>query len=282
MKQGHQAIIIQPFISVVSEKVNYMRKLVRNSIVCGYYSNNRSIPYEKTDISLCTIERAHSLIARISEDPKLLKRLSIVVCDELHLVGDQNRGYLLELMLTKLKFKAPHVRIIGMSATLPNISLLAAWLDAKLFQTDYRPVPLTEFIIQKDTIYDLQLNPVRKFEYPPHPRDPDMLIPLCFEVLKANKSVLVFCPSKDGCEKTGMLIASLLNIKTDDSVNIRRNVLLSWLSSTPSGLDSILERTIPRGIAYHHAGMNYILPFTGTYVFIYLIHITILYRPDIG
>jgi hypothetical protein len=64
------------------------------------------------------------------------------VVDELHMVGDERRGHLLELLLTTVRLggrecqRAP--QIVAMSATLPNIADLAAWLDAALYLTDFR------------------------------------------------------------------------------------------------------------------------------------------------
>lgn len=50
-----------------------------------------------------------------------------------------------------------------MSATLPNLSLLADWLGAELYQTDYRPVPLQEHLKVGCNIYDKTLAVVRQF-----------------------------------------------------------------------------------------------------------------------
>lgn len=72
-------------------------------------------------------------------------------------VGDASRGYLLELLLTKLRYATAAVKpedvatgegvqIIGMSATMPNASAVAGWLGAALYQTDFRPVPLAKYI----------------------------------------------------------------------------------------------------------------------------------------
>ena len=49
-----------------------------------------------------------------------------------------------------------------MSATLPNLDLLADWLDAALFVTNYRPVPLTHKVLFNGTLYDENMKSLRK------------------------------------------------------------------------------------------------------------------------
>lgn len=47
-----------------------------------------------------------------------IHELGTVVLDELHMIDDDHRGYLLELMATKVMCVQCDIRIIGMSATL--------------------------------------------------------------------------------------------------------------------------------------------------------------------
>lgn len=47
-----------------------------------------------------------------------IDHLGIVVMDELHMLDDHHRGYLLELMATKLLSLQQDIQIVGLSATL--------------------------------------------------------------------------------------------------------------------------------------------------------------------
>ncbi|KAL8273648.1 hypothetical protein Esti_002470 [Eimeria stiedai] len=76
--------------------------------------------------------------------------VGLVCVDEIHFIGDSQRGHLLEMLLAKLLFinqilQKP-VQLLGMSATLSNVHQIARWLGAEVFVTDLRPSPLDVFV----------------------------------------------------------------------------------------------------------------------------------------
>ncbi|MBN3297943.1 DPOLQ polymerase, partial [Amia calva] len=275
LETRRKALFILPFVSVAKEKMFYLQNVFQEAGVRveGYMgSTSAAGGFSSLDVAVCTIERANGLINRLIEENRM-DLLGIVVVDELHMVGDSSRGYLLELLLTKIRYvtqKASSrdssesslslsegVQIVGMSATLPNLSLLAEWLKADLYHTDYRPVPLMEWAKIGDNIYDGSMTL----------GDADHIVSLCFETVQGGHSVLLFCPSKNWCEKLADSIAR-------EFYNLRRGGgnadpqplalseeglqdVLAQLKRSPSGLDSILQRTVPWGVAFHHAGLTF-------------------------
>lgn len=152
----------------------------------GFYGSQGGSSLTKdTAVAVCTIEKANSLVNKLLEEGRL-SEIAILVIDELHMVcphssirlhltlflthmdikdfsfrtfsfleqvGDRDRGYLLELLLTKLRYAAgggecgtigdpdpnetkisrssgsSDLQIVGMSATMPNVSDVATWLE---------------------------------------------------------------------------------------------------------------------------------------------------------
>ncbi|XP_076358965.1 DNA polymerase theta-like [Tachypleus tridentatus] len=295
LESKKKAIMILPFVSVAREKMFYFQSMFQEEGVrVDGYMGNHDPPggFKSIDIAVCTIEKANSLVNRLIEEGKL-DQLGILVVDELHLLGDSHRGYLLELLLTKVLFVSKSfdntgtfnpVQVVGMSATLPNLELLAFWLRADLYYTDFRPVPLQEHLKIGDAMYEVQtmeqVATMKDRELTIH-GDSDHTILLSLDTVVAGHSVLIFCPTKNWCEKLAESIAREVcelgrpyppGVKAKSKSKecqrigsklrevLNGNVLsdiLEQLKRSPSGLDNVLGKTIPFGVAYHHAGLTF-------------------------
>nr|POE48267.1 helicase and polymerase-containing protein tebichi [Quercus suber] len=285
---GKIALLVLPYVSICAEKAEHLEVLLEplGKHVRSYYGNQGGGTLPKdTAVAVCTIEKANSLINRLLEEGRL-SEIGIIVIDELHMVGDRNRGYLLELMLTKLRYAAGEgnsesssgessgmssgkadpahgLQIVGMSATMPNVAAVADWLQAALYQTDFRPVPLEEYIKVGNTIYSKKMDIVRTISKASDlgGKDPDHIVELCNEVVQEGHSVLIFCSSRKGCELTARHVSKFLkrfsiNVRNDESEFLDITSAIDALRRSPTGLDPTLEETLPSGVAYHHAGLT--------------------------
>ncbi|CAL1548393.1 unnamed protein product, partial [Lymnaea stagnalis] len=286
-----KALIILPFVSVAREKMYSLQRLYQDAgIRVGGYMGSYSPAggLSSVDVAVCTIQRCCFQIPCSTISFTLP---GAVVVDELHMVGDSHRGYLLELMLTKLAYithratngnAESKVQIIGMSATLPNLHLLATWLKASLYHTDYRPVPLTEYLKIDNKILDGQLLVQR--EIPAlltFPDDQDHVTALCLETVSAGHAALIFCPTKIWCENLCESVArrfyaiisentkaELQERKDDGAPIVASGILITLdreglmetveqLGRCPVGADPMLARCVLNGVAYHHAGLTF-------------------------
>ncbi|WZZ47143.1 hypothetical protein YC2023_043402 [Brassica napus] len=285
---GKMALLVLPYVSICAEKAEHLELLLEplGKQVRSYFGNQGGGTLPKgTAVAVCTIEKANSLINRLLEEGRL-SELGIIVIDELHMVGDQHRGYLLELMLTKLRYAAGEgssesssgessgnssgktdpthgLQIVGMSATMPNVGAVADWLQAALYQTEFRPVPLEEYIKVGNTIYNKKMEVVRTIPKAADMggKDPDHIIELCNEVVQEGNSVLIFCSSRKGCESTARHISKLIkkvpiDVDGEHSEFMDIQSAIDALRRSPSGVDPVLEETLPSGVAYHHAGLT--------------------------
>ncbi len=87
------------------------------------------------DILMTTPEQLELLIAAREADD-LFGDLRTVIFDELHALVTSKRGDLLALGLARLRRLAPHVRTVGLSATVSNPDELQAWLVPQLPDAD--------------------------------------------------------------------------------------------------------------------------------------------------
>ncbi|KAL1139725.1 hypothetical protein AAG570_006703 [Ranatra chinensis] len=276
LERKKKVILILPFVSVVREKMVYLQNILAGTgIKVDGFMGTYHPPggFKLVHLAVCTIEKANSLINRLIEENSM-DDVGCVVIDELHLLGDPHRGYLLELLLTKLKYLserdyASRIQIVGMSATLPNLNVVADWLNATLYSTDFRPIPLTEYVKVGTNIYS---SPDLRFSHEIQPtfnvkNDAGDVIYLCIDTLLNGYSAIVFCPTKNWCETLSYQISSEIKRlgfeKNDIGSSLRQQLnsqaiadTLEQLKRCPAGLDKTLARSVSFGVAFHHAGLT--------------------------
>ncbi|XP_039749737.1 DNA polymerase theta isoform X2 [Pararge aegeria] len=275
LERQKKVIFILPFVSIVREKMFYLQDILSSSGVrVEGFMGSQSPPggLQAVHIAICTIEKANSLVNKLLDDGNI-SDLGAVIVDELHLLGDPHRGYILELLLTKVKYISSKldnmkIQIIGMSATLPNLEVLANWLKAELYITEFRPIPLNEYCLVGNKYYDKNGKYTDLFNKAKMGLECDYVLSLCLETIKEGCSILIFCMTKNRCENLAQSIASsfykLGCSENEHGTTLREQLnsknifeVLEQLKNCPVGLDQILKNIISFGVAYHHAGLTF-------------------------
>lgn len=86
---------------------------------------------------------------------------------------------------------------------------------------------------------------------------------MVLQIVREGHSILIFCSSRKGCETTAQHISKYLkrfsmDVHDGHSGLMDYSSALEALRKCPSGLDPVLELTLPHGVAYHHAGLTVI------------------------
>lgn len=270
-------IFVLPYVAIVQEKVQDLTPFAAafHFNVEEYCAGKGSIPpakrRKKNTIYICTIEKSQILFDSLCDTGRL-KEVGMIVVDELHMVGDGHRGYILETLLMKTVFKKEaRIQVIGMSATIANIREIAKFLNADIYTRDFRPVELKEYVKIGADILCPTAHAKKKFvadafmyertvgdDYKSAmlKRDPDHLATLVNEVVPES-SCLIFCATKQNCENVAVLLTELLPRELRDDKREEKLNLIEGIKADSNGrICSILAKTIPFGIAYHHSGLT--------------------------
>ena len=146
------AIHLVPYRALAAElRRSLVRNLTRMGIAAGAaYGGTVPTGDEIQDLDQiqALVATPETLSGLLSANSDFLRRVSLVVCDEGHLLDGQARGVSLELLLARMKARdvgAP--RFVFVSAIVPNIEEINAWLggtDETVVRSEYRPA-LAEF-----------------------------------------------------------------------------------------------------------------------------------------
>ncbi|KAF7311383.1 DEAD/DEAH-box DNA helicase [Mycena kentingensis (nom. inval.)] len=204
-------------------------------------------------IIITTGEKWDSLTRNWSDHGHILSRITLFLVDEVHILNE-TRGSTLEVVISRMKSRGSAVRFVLVSATVPNIEDIAAWIGnqrldgpATVFEfgEEFRPCKLTRHVIPVDrgrSENDFQFG---------HKLDRRLFPALQNHAV--GKPILVFVATRKGVTTT----ANQLMKDYDDAQKTRKK--LPW--SSPTRCEHVfhekaLNELSKFGIGIHHAGLT--------------------------
>ena len=193
---------------------------------------------------------------KILDEPQSLDKYTWVIFDEIHYIDNPERGTVWE---ESLIFLPKHMKLLGLSATIPNIKQFAAWIESihnksvQVVIEDNRPVPL-HFLFQ------CQNEIVDKIEHLKRIRSnkPNRLSSL-IDYLRNNDGLpaIYFVFSRKRAEELAQELYGFrfLDAKESRAITQMYEDLLERFNLKNEQSAQMLYPLIQRGIAYHHAGM---------------------------
>ena len=254
-------VYIAPLKALVQEQVgNFGNRLKEYGIQVSELTGDRQLTKQQiadTQIIVTTPEK-WDVITRKATDLSYTNLVRLIIIDEIHLLHD-DRGPVLESIVSrtirKMEQTGDPVRLIGLSATLPNYRDVASFLRVDptkgMFHFDgsYRPCPLRqEFvgITEKKAIKQLKtMN--------------DVTYTKVLEHVGTNRNqMIIFVHSRKETAKTARYIRDkALEMETIGQILRSDAGSREALNTEAESVnDRELKDLLPYGFGIHHAGMN--------------------------
>lgn len=254
-------VYIAPLKALVQEQVgNFGKRLEPYGVRVAELTGDRQLTKQQiaeTQIIVTTPEK-WDVITRKATDTSYTNLVRLVIIDEIHLLHD-DRGPVLESIVSRTIRRTEQtgepVRLVGLSATLPNYKDVASFLRADVntglfhFDGSFRPCPLRqEFIGVTDKKAIKQLKTMNDVTYNK----------VMEHVGTNHNQMLIFVHSRKETAKTARYIRDkALEMETINQVLRHDAGSREVLSEAASqATDRELQDLLPYGFGIHHAGMN--------------------------
>ena len=252
-------IYVAPMRSLVQEMVgNFSRRLSSYNIKVSELTGDHQLTREQineTQIIVCTPEK-WDIVTRKGGERTYTQIVKLIIFDEVHLLHDE-RGPVLEClvarMIRSIETTQEEVRLVGLSATLPNYEDVATFLRVNpetglfYFDNSFRPVPLEQQYIgitEKKALKRYQLMN-------------EILYEKVIEHAGKNQ-LLIFVHSRKETGKTARAVRDMCLEKDTLGLFLREGsqstTVLQEEAKEVKNLE--LKDLLPYGFAIHHAGMT--------------------------
>lgn len=210
---------------------------------------------DQTHIIVTTPEK-WDVITRKSSDGTLVQQVKLLIIDEVHLLAD-SRGSVIETLVARtlrlVESSQSLIRIVGLSATLPNYEDVGTFLRVNpkrgLFHFDnsYRPVPLTQTFIGVT-----EKNRFKQIESMNH-----IVYEEALEAIRNGHQVMVFVHSRKETANTMRSIRELAsqNETIDEFNTLDHKERSRFDPRVVKSRNKDLSELYNSGFGIHHAGM---------------------------
>ena len=267
LNPGSRGIYIVPLKALASEKLEELKHLgeglgLKIGLGIGD-APSETKQIDDCDILVSTSEKLDSLMRSKSE---VLRRVSVVVADEFHLLNDSHRGPTMEINLARIRHLLPDAQIITLSATVGNSQDLADWLESDLIVSQWRPVSL-----EYATLAELELEPraIQKSEFS---TSSDLGVPRTLDgpkshiawaalqdVYQIKGQLLVFVASRRSAQSEAKKLAKrmqkYLEKNNPEALPALKELSARLARSSNSAMGDTLAECVKGGVAFHHAGL---------------------------
>ena len=233
-----QAVYLCPTKSLCGERVReWTLKLSRLNLKVLEVTGDTDVQYigPEASVIVATPEKFDSVTRQLS--PRCLENIKLFLIDEVHMLNEQ-RGATLEVVISRMKSKAPSARYIAVSATIPNSFDICLWLSTSghaadlRFGNEARPVPLEQHVVCTP------INGRNPFTYE---NSLNYQLPALITEFSSGKPTIIFCSTR----RSALLTAEHL---LKDGRFPRK--------SSAKCNDAKLGELMEHGIAIHHAGLS--------------------------
>jgi len=247
---GFKGIYTTPLKALATEKyedlIDHFRGLgAKIGISTGDY-DSPSEDLKRYDVLVTTYER---LDAIMRQRPSWLRDVSAIVVDEIHVLGDDERGPVIEMILSRALRNS--WQIIGLSATIGNPEDIGGWLNAETIECDWRPVPLIQ------GYYDKKKSKIFFENGSQEDVAGDLISHSVSKAVRDDYQILVFKQSRRDVENTASKIASEMSLllsrysgKTKELIDLLNENVSSRIER------ELLSKLFLRGVSFHHAGLS--------------------------
>ena len=265
-KNKSKVIYLTPLRALASEKFEEFKKLEKingNKIKVAISTGDSNSTDNKLDDADVIILTNETMDAMMTFQKSWIYEIGLVISDEIHLIGDSGRGPTLEMILTRLKtgYVGKKPQIVALSATISNSSLLAEWLDCKLVESEWRPVPLSEAVYSNHTITNQdRVESEGNLDKKRDTRHSKPAIGLGLDIVENGAQSLIFTMTRASSVATateaGKFVAEKLKKDELEKLIKISKTILPRETEDQTKLVKKLADAVKNGTAFHHAGLD--------------------------